>query len=100
MEDPGSASAPLQALINPRVESFERFPIRTRAGMNTQSAWRLAVATDAGHGAIVLVEVAAGETFYRGEGIFLGWTQGQMAAAYMALLPKSEEPPFEIPQLG
>jgi hypothetical protein len=32
--------------------------------------------------------------------VFLGWSQEQMEAAYRLLLPKSEEPPFEIPQLG
>ena len=101
MDEPESdRPAPLRALTNPQVQSFERFLIRTRGGMNTQSAWRLSVTCGEGLGAIVFVEIGPGEAFYRGEGVFLGWTQEQMAAAYMALLPNSEEPPFEIPQLG
>ena len=86
--------------MNPRVVSFERFLIRTRGGVTTQSAWRLSVTCGEGEGAIVFIEIGPDEAFYRGDGVFLGWTQEQMAAAYMALLPKSEEPPFEIPQLG
>jgi len=91
---------PLAGLTDPRALSLERFLIRTRGGSATQSAWRLSVVCGEGQGAIIFVEVASDETFYRGEGIFLGWPQDRMAAAYRALLPKSEEPSFETQQLG
>lgn len=80
--------------------SFDRFPIRTRGATTTQSAWRLSVDSAEGQGAILFIEISPEETFHRGEGIFLGWPQSQLEAAYRALLPKSEDPPFEIPQLG
>jgi hypothetical protein len=91
--------SPLATLTNPSVQSFERFPIRTRGGAATQSAWRLSVTCGEGDGAIVFIEIGP-EAFYRGEGVFLGWSQQQMGAAYQLLLPGSEEPPFESPQLG
>lgn len=68
--------------------------------MTTQSAWRISVSCGEGDGAILFIEIGPDEAFYRGEGVFLGWSQEQMGAAYRLLLPKSEEPPFEIPQLG
>lgn len=91
---------PVRSLTNPRVLSLERFPIRTRGGSSTQSAWRLSVASGEGQGAIVLVEFSTEETFFRGEGIFLGWSRERLEAAYRSLLPESEEPAFEPPQLG
>ncbi len=87
-------------LTNPRTLSLERFLIRTRTGSATQSAWRLSVACEEGQGAIVFVEALPGESFYRGDGIFLGWPQDRMESAYRALLPKSEESSFELHQLG
>ena len=95
-----TASSPLESLTNPRVQSFERFLIRTRGGVATQSAWRLSVTCGEGDGAILFIEIGPDEAFYRGEGVFLGWSQQQMGAVYRLLLPKSEDPPFEIPQLG
>jgi len=91
---------PVAGLTNPRALSLERFPIRTRASSSTQSGWRLQVESDQGGGAIVLVESSPAETFYRGEGVFLGWPQDRLAAAYDALLPKPEHDGFEISQLG
>jgi len=87
-------------LTDPRALSLERFPIRARGGSSTQSAWRLSVACGEGQGAIIFLEVSPDEAFYRGEGVFLGWTQERMEAAYRVLLPKSEEPAFETQQLG
>lgn len=87
-------------LTNPRALSLERFPIRIRESSATQSGWRLSVETGEGKGSILLVEAVAGEPFYRGDGIFLGWPQERMAAAYRALLPKNEEERFETQQLG
>jgi hypothetical protein len=94
------ADTPLGRLTNPQVLSFERFLIRTRDATSTQSAWRLTVACAEGPGAIIFIEISPEETFFRGEGVFLGWSQRQMRAAYALLLPKSEDPPFEIPQGG
>jgi hypothetical protein len=48
----------------------------------------------------VFVDLAPGETFYRGEGVFLGWDQDRLAAAYRALLPEPAAPEPESPQLG
>jgi hypothetical protein len=84
----------------PRALSLERFLIRTREGSTTQSAWRLSVASEQGEGAIVFVEVSPEETFFRGDGVFLGWPQDRLAAAYSILLPKPEHDGFEMQQMG
>jgi hypothetical protein len=91
---------PVPGLTNPRALSLDRFLIRTRASSSTQSGWRLLVASEQGEGAIVFVEVAPEETFYRGDSVFLGWTQERLAAAYRALLPKPESDGFEMLQMG
>ena len=87
-------------LTNPRLMSLERFPIRTREASTTQAGWRLLAASDEGEGAIVFVESSLAETFYRGDGIFLGWTPERLAAAYNALLPTPEHDGFEMQQMG
>jgi hypothetical protein len=98
---PESGSAEIvSGLTHPRTLALERFLIRLRGGSATQSAWRLSVASDEGQGAIVLVELSGDERFYRAEGVFLGWPQERMEAAYRALLPKPEEDGFELHQLG
>jgi hypothetical protein len=66
----------------------------------TQSAWRLVVSCREGPGSIILVEAGPTETYYRGEGVFLGWNQGRLEAAYRALRPKSDEVDLELNQLG
>jgi len=91
---------PIAGLTNPRALSLERFPIGLRGESATQSAWRLSIACDEGAGAITLVEISPRERFYRGEGVFLGWSQERMKAGYDALLPRDGEPSFEGPQLG
>jgi hypothetical protein len=90
----------VDGLTNPQTVSLERFLIRLRAGNATQSAWRLAVDSGEGQGTIIYVEVSPVETFYRGDGVFLGWPQDRLEAAYKALLPKPDEPDFEMHQLG
>jgi hypothetical protein len=90
----------VEGLTNPRALSLERFLIRTRGGAATQSAWRLSVDSTEGQGTIIFIEVSPVETFYRGDGVFLGWTQERLEAAYQALLPKPDEPAFEVHQLG
>jgi hypothetical protein len=96
-------SAPEELVVgvtNPRALGLERFPIGLRGESAIQSAWRLSVASDEGPGAVTRVEISPEETFYRGEGVFLGWPQDRMEAAYGALIPKSEDPAFETQQLG
>jgi len=53
-----------------------------------------------GGGSILLVEAVAGVPLYRGDGIFLGWTQERMAEAYAALLPEPDNAFPETQQLG
>jgi hypothetical protein len=87
-------------LTNAHALALDRMPIRTRESGATLSAWRLSAESDQGHGAIVLVEAGNEEVWYRGEGVFLGWTTERLRAAYAALRPRSEESAFEIHQLG
>ena len=87
-------------LTNPRVLALDRFLIRLRDASATQSAWRLSVESDGGQGAIIFVEASPEETFFRGEGIFLGWPQDRLGSAYRALLPKPEADGFQMQQLG
>jgi hypothetical protein len=83
-------------LTNPVVRSMERVPIRTRESNVTRSAWRMEVSCGEGDGAIVLLDDAV----YRGEGLFLGWAQEELAAAYASAQKQDDEPPFELMQLG
>ena len=102
-EPPGSGDGPIEpvsGVTSPRGLSLERFPIRTRESGATLSAWRLVVICEEGQGAIVGVESAPEEQIYRGEGVFLGWSQDRLAAAYGALRPSSEETDFGVQQLG
>ena len=100
MAQENGSSSPISGLVNPRTVSLERFPVRTRDSALTCSAWRLQVETDKGSGALVLIEYSPENAFYRGEGVFLGWTQERMAAAYKTFVPDPEPDGFEIPQLG
>jgi hypothetical protein len=84
-------------LTNAVVRSLERTPIRTRESNVTRSAWRMEVQADEGSGAITNVD----DAFYRGEGVFLGKSQEELATAWAELQkPTEEEPPFELLQLG
>jgi hypothetical protein len=91
---------PVPGLTNARALALDRMPIRTRESGATLSAWRLSAGSDQGQGAIVLVEAGPGEAWYRGEGVFLGWSAEQLREAYEALRPRTEESGFEIQQLG
>jgi hypothetical protein len=97
---PTDSREPQAGLTEPRVLSLERFPVRMRDRAVTQSGWRLAVVCAEGAGAIVLVETSPAETFFRGEGVFLGWPSERLEAAYRALLPRAEGPEFELSQFG
>lgn len=87
-------------LAAPWSSALDRFLLRTREGTSTRSGWRVSFATEAGAGAIVLVEIGDGSTLYRGEGVFLGWQQDALAEGYSRLLPRPDEEPFEPSQLG
>ncbi len=84
------------------VETAElgRIPVRQRLGVVTLSAWRLLVTSDEGPGTIVLIESGDDDRFYRGEGVFLGWSQAELAAAWEALLPRPAPPEEPSQQLG
>lgn len=77
----------------------ERVPVRTRSSGVTQSAWRLRVRCDQGVGAVLLIESGA-ESFRRGEGLFLGWTQDKLASVYEELRPKPSDASQDPLQLG
>ena len=83
-------------LTNAVVRSMERVPIRTRESNVTRSAWRMEVQCDEGAGVITLVD----DGIYRGEGLFLGWSQEDLAAAYAGAQRHDDGPPFELMQLG
>lgn len=84
-------------MTNAIVRSMERVPIRTRESNVTRSAWRMEVDCDEGAGAITIVD----DAFYRGEGLFLGWPQEELAAAYANAQKRDDaEPSFELLQLG
>jgi len=87
-------------LGNATMRSLERFPIRTRDTEAMQSAWRMEIESDAGKGAIMLVDLPGGEAIFRGEGHFLGWPQDRLAAVFNTLRSTPGEPPFELQQLG
>ena len=77
-----------------------RVPIRTRESDVTRSAWRMEVGSDAGPGTITRIE-HEGSILWRGDGVFLGASQEQLAATYDELnAPPDDEPTFELQQLG
>jgi len=90
----------LEELKQMVAQPLERVNVRSRGSQVTRSAWRLEASSPAGSGTIVLLELSAEESFYRGEGIFLGWPQEKLTRAYQALAPRSAESEPELPQLG
>jgi hypothetical protein len=91
---------PIPGLEGATASAPERVPVRTREGRITLAAWRMNVTVPTGEGAIVLVETNVGAVF-RGEGIFLGWAQDVLAAAYRSLVPKTgADISLNHPQLG
>ncbi len=92
--------SPREGLSNAHAVSLERFPICTRESAAMLSAWRLAIATDDGEGAIYLVEISPDRALYRGQGIFLGWPQQRLEGAYRELRPATDEAPLDSLQLG
>jgi len=72
--------------------------IRVREATVTISAWRIDAVSPRGAGWIVLAE--HNSSWYRGDGVFLGWPQPRLEAAWRALLPPPEKPELDFPQLG
>lgn len=89
----------IEGLGEVRASEPERVVLRMRGSTVTVSGWRISVEAPRGPGSIVLAE-SGGQKFYRGEGVFLGWTQERLEAAYRALLPPSQGPGDDHMQLG
>ena len=98
-QDPGQ-SALFDSLREPVFVGLDRVAVRTREDRATLSAWRLSVSAAQGEGKICLFEIRGGATLYRGEGIFLGWPQTQLEAAYRGLLPPATDPEPDAGQFG
>jgi len=82
--------------------SLGRVAARARDVTHTFSAWALSVETTRGPGRIVRIELTPDATLWRGDGVFLGWTHEQLAAAWDALRATEPalEPPPDFQQLG
>jgi hypothetical protein len=89
----------IEGLGEVRASEPERVMLRMRAATVTVAGWRITVEAPRGPGSIVLAEQGA-QRFYRGEGVFLGWPQERLEAAYRALLPPSQGPGDDHLQLG
>jgi len=88
-------------LTDPRRVALERHPIRTREGRSILSGWRMTIAAREGEGTITRVDLPSVDgALHRGEGLFLGWPEERLAAAYAALLPMEEPTSPTLPQLG
>ena len=98
--EPRSDASGIAGLTGCRCKELARIPIRTREVPATLSAWRLAAESEEGEGAVTLVEVSPGRSVYRGEGLFLGWPQERLEAAYRALQPRVDQAGVETQQLG
>jgi hypothetical protein len=66
----------------------ERVSIRTRANDLPLPAWRVQVASEQGGGALLHLLIPRQGIYYRGDGVFLGWSQERLAAAYQTLHPE------------
>ena len=84
------------------AKPLERVAIRLRESGVTASTWRLEVASDQGAGGIVLVELSEQRSCFRGDGIFLGWSEARLAEAYRELTQASGagDSDLELLQLG
>ncbi len=93
---PGEKSATERPSSVAMRRSLERVTVRSRENGVTQAAWRASVDSSQGTGSITLLDAG----YYRGDGIFLGLGQAELANEYARLNPPSNEPPFDFPQLG
>ena len=89
----------LARLTNPEAQ-LERVPVRERGGSQTRSAWRVLVTASEGSGTIVRIEAEGRAVHFRGDGIFLGSSPEEMAAAWEALARSDAPPEPESMQLG
>lgn len=78
------------------MRSLERLPVRTRESGATTSAWRMTIQTNAGMGAITLLDSGA----YRGDDAMMGWSQEQMRELYTTLATQNNSAQNELQQWG
>jgi uncharacterized damage-inducible protein DinB len=93
---PGEKNPTERPSETPIRRSLERAGVRLRDSTVTQPAWRVTADSSAGTGSITLLDGG----FSRGEGIYFGWSQEQLAAEYARLNPPSDEQLFVPLQLG
>jgi hypothetical protein len=79
---------------------LERVAIRTREKGITEAAWCVSIASPEGSGRITLLDSGGGPARYRGEGVFLGWPQHELEAAYRLWRPPPATPESDAGQLG
>jgi hypothetical protein len=89
-----------EGLSDVAVAALESVPIRMRENGFALSAWRLSVQAGQGQGVIFLVQMPGGGALFRGDGIFLGWPQARLEAAYRRLLPSGGDPDPDPGQAG
>jgi hypothetical protein len=96
-----SDSDPLEGILI-SSHRIARISVRARDAAHTFSAWALAVETEQGPGSIVRVEPSPDEAYWRGDGVFLGWTTERLVAAWDALRAAEPEPEAgpDFSQLG
>jgi len=99
MESPDSNAAH-RARAGSETLSLDRVPIRTRESAFTSSAWRLRLRSAAGEGTIARIDGPSGPTLFRGDGVFLGWPQSDLAAEYERSRPPPEARESDCGQLG
>jgi hypothetical protein len=87
-------------LTNPVLRSLERGAVRLRESGVTHAGWRMEAGSDQGEGAITLVELPAGLSVFRGEGVFIGWGQEDLERLYHSLRVVPSEPDLVFNQLG
>jgi len=81
------------------VPMFAQNPSVTKARCvsleHISGGWRMAIDCDQGKGTITLTD----QMQYHGDGIFAGWSQGDLSSSYQSLLPKVDAQ-SEVMQLG
>ncbi len=93
---PGGKSSTERPSAAAMRRSLERVTIHTRENGLIQAAWRASVDSSQGSGSITLIDTG----YYRGEGIFIGLSQADLAAEYARLNPPPAEQSVDFQQLG
>jgi hypothetical protein len=75
------------------VRSRERVYIRARESGQTLAAWRVELTLPDGQAIMVLVEVASGASWYRGDGALLGASQEKLTELWKECLPQTDPDP-------